>query len=57
MTQAVQLQIEATVRVNFTMEIGTLSEATEVTGVAPLITTENATVGTVTRTGASSSCR
>ena len=46
-TQAVQLQIEATVRVNFTMEIGTLSEATEVTGVAPLITTENATVGTV----------
>ena len=46
-TQAVQLQIEATVRVNFTMEIGTLSEVTEVTGVASFITTENATVGTV----------
>ena len=46
-TQEVQLQIEATVRVNFTMEIGTLSETAEVTGVAPLITTENATVGTV----------
>ena len=37
----------ANVRVNFTMEIGTLSETAEVTGVAPLITTENATVGTV----------
>ena len=46
-TQEVLLQIEATVRVNFTMEIGTLSETAEVTGVAPLITTENATVGTV----------
>jgi hypothetical protein len=46
-TQEVQLQIEATVRVNFTMEIGTLSETAEVTGIAPLITTENATVGTV----------
>ena len=29
------------------MEIGTLSETAEVTGVAPLITTENATIGTV----------
>ncbi len=46
-TREVALQIEATVRVNFTMEIGTLSETAEVTGVAPLITTENATVGTV----------
>src|SRR5687767_1944800 len=44
---AVELHVEQTVRVNFTMEIGTLSETTEVTGVAPLITTENATVGTV----------
>jgi len=46
-TRDVTLQIEATVRVNFTMEIGALSETAEVTGVAPLITTENATVGTV----------
>src|SRR5688572_8586705 len=46
-TQAVELHVEQTVRVNFTMEIGTLSETTEVTGVAPLITTENATVGTI----------
>ena len=45
--QNVELHVEQTVRVNFTMEIGTLSETTEVTGVAPLITTENATVGTV----------
>jgi hypothetical protein len=43
----VELHVEQTVRVNFTMEIGTLSETAEVTGVAPLITTENATVGTV----------
>lgn len=46
-TQEVELHVEQTVRVNFTMEIGTLAETTEVTGVAPLITTENATVGTV----------
>jgi hypothetical protein len=45
--QRVDLHVEQTVRVNFTMEIGTLSETAEVTGVAPLITTENATVGTV----------
>ena len=46
-TQEVLLQIEAVVRVDFTMEIGTLSETAEVTGVAPLISTENATIGTV----------
>ena len=46
-TQGVELHVEQTVRVNFTLEIGTLSETAEVTGVAPLITTENATVGTV----------
>ena len=45
--QEVDLHVEQTVRVNFTMEIGTLSETAEVTGIAPLITTENATVGTV----------
>jgi Carboxypeptidase regulatory-like domain len=46
-THNVELHVEQTVRVNFTMEIGALAETTEVTGVAPLITTENATVGTV----------
>jgi hypothetical protein len=45
--QGIELHVEQTVRVNFTMEIGTLTETTEVTGVAPLISTENATVGTV----------
>ena len=42
-----ELHVEQTLRLNFTMEIGTLTETAEVTGVAPLITTENATVGTV----------
>jgi hypothetical protein len=46
-TQGVELHVEQTVRVNFTLEIGTLTETAEVTGIAPLITTENATVGTV----------
>ena len=44
---AVELHVEQTLRVNFTLGVGTLSETTEVTGVAPLIATENATVGTV----------
>ena len=43
----VELHVEQTLRLDFTLEIGTLSETAEVTGVAPLITTENATVGTV----------
>ena len=43
----VELHVEQTLRLNFTLEVGALTETTEVTGVAPLITTENATVGTV----------
>jgi hypothetical protein len=43
----VELHVEQTLRLDFRLEIGTLSETAEVTGVAPLITTENATVGTV----------
>ena len=46
-TRAAELHVEQTLRVDFSLGIGTLSETTEVTGVAPLITTENATVGTV----------
>ena len=42
-----ELHVEQTLRVDFNLEIGALSETAEVTGVAPLITTENATVGTV----------
>src|SRR5207253_1896813 len=46
-TREVELQVQGTVRVNFALELGTLSENTIVTAEAPLITTENATVGTV----------
>src|SRR5947209_7195989 len=46
-TRDAELQVQGTVRVNFTMEVGTISESAIVTGVAPLIVTENATVGTV----------
>jgi hypothetical protein len=46
-TRTAELHVEQTLRVDFSLAIGTLSETTEVTGVAPLITTENATVGTV----------
>ena len=46
-TRTAELHVEQTLRVDFSLAIGTLSETAEVTGVAPLITTENATVGTV----------
>ena len=42
-----ELHVEQTLRVDFSLSIGTLSETAQVTGVAPLITTENATIGTV----------
>jgi hypothetical protein len=43
----VELQVQGTVRVNFALELGTISEQTTVTGVSPLVETSNATVGTV----------
>jgi Carboxypeptidase regulatory-like domain len=46
-TRTAELHVEATLRVDFTMAIGTLSETAEVTGVSPLIQTENATIGTI----------
>src|SRR6266481_1611364 len=46
-TRDVELQVQGTTRVNFTLEVGTISEAATVTAVAPLVTNENATVGTV----------
>jgi len=46
-TNTVDLHVEQTLRLNFNLEIGALSETATVTGDAPLITTENATVGTV----------
>src|SRR5262249_34097835 len=46
-TSDVELQVQQTVRVNFTLELGTISEMTTVAGVAPLVETSNATIGTV----------
>jgi hypothetical protein len=43
----IELQVQQTARIDFTLEVGQVSETVEVTGAAPLLTTENATVGTV----------
>ena len=45
--RGVQLQVGDVARVDFTLEIGALSEVVEVSGGAPLIETDNAAVGTV----------
>ena len=39
--------MQQTARIDFGMEVGQVSETIEVTSAAPLLTTENATVGTV----------
>ena len=44
---AVELHVEETLRVDFTLEVGTLTETTEVSAAVTLISTSNATVGTV----------
>src|SRR3954453_2165977 len=44
---AIELQVQQTARVDFTLEVGQVSETVEVSSSAPLLTTENATVGTV----------
>jgi hypothetical protein len=46
-TLGVELQVAGAARVNFKMEVGELAESMVVSAVAPLIVTENATVGTV----------
>src|SRR5215471_10689533 len=43
----IELQVGAVVRLNFTLEIGAVTQVLEVTGGAPLLETENAAVGTV----------
>jgi hypothetical protein len=43
----VELQVQQTARVNFALELGTISEQATVTGVSPLVETANATIGTV----------
>ena len=44
---SVELHVEEALRVTLTLEIGGITETTEVTAVTSLISTENATVGTV----------
>jgi hypothetical protein len=46
-TRDVELQVQETARVNFTLELGTIAEEATVTGVSPLVETSNATIGTV----------
>ena len=46
-TRDVELQVQQTVRVDFTLELGTIAEMATVTGVSPLVETSNATIGTV----------
>lgn len=43
----IELQVQQTARVNFEMTVGQVSELVEVTGGTPLLTTEDATVGSV----------
>src|SRR5439155_11132398 len=42
-----ELQVQQTARIDFNMQIGQVTELVEVLGGAPLLATENATVGTV----------
>ena len=44
---AVELHVEETLRVDFTLAVGALTETTEVSATSTLISTSNATVGTV----------
>src|SRR3954452_1740478 len=43
----IELQVQQTARLDFGLEVGQVSETIEVTSAVPLLTTENATVGTV----------
>jgi len=44
---AIELQVQQTARVDFTLSVGQVSETLEVTGQATLLNTDDATVGTV----------
>jgi hypothetical protein len=46
-TVDLELQVQQTARVDFKMELSTVSESLTVTGVSPIVETSNATVGTV----------
>src|SRR5215471_18929374 len=43
----VELQVQQVARIDFQFKVGSVAETVEVVGGAPLLTTENATVGTV----------
>src|SRR5437016_515960 len=43
----VELQVQQSARIDFTLQVGEVSQTVEVSGAAALIATENATVGTV----------
>ncbi|HET8549786.1 MAG TPA: TonB-dependent receptor, partial [Bryobacteraceae bacterium] len=43
----IELQVQQTARIDFGLEVGQVTESIAVTAAAPLLTTENATVGTV----------
>src|SRR6266851_5253011 len=43
----VELQVQQVARIDFQLKVGSLAETLEVSGGAPLLTTENATLGTV----------
>lgn len=43
----VELQVQQTARVDFALDVGQINEIVQVTGSVPLLTTEDATVGTV----------
>src|SRR2546429_8804531 len=43
----VELQVQQSARIDFTLQVGEVSQTVEVSGTAALIATENATVGTV----------
>jgi hypothetical protein len=43
----VEVQVDSVVRLDFTLDVGSVAESVEVTGTTPLINSENAAVGTV----------
>ena len=47
--RSLQLQVQQTARVDFALELGQVTEQVEVSAVATLLNTEDATVGTVSR--------
>ena len=45
--RGVELQVQQTARIDFTLTVGEVTQSVEIVGGAPLLTTEDATVGTV----------